>query len=86
MCVFSSSFKSNSMTPWTIPLSMEFSRQEYWDVLTVPPARKSSHPRDQTLISYVCCIAGGFFMAEPSGKPQRCNITCLKTSVDKAEI
>ena len=31
-------------------------------------SRGSSQPRDQTCIS---CVAGGFFTAEPSGKPIR---------------
>ena len=32
-------------------------------------SRGSSPPRDPTLISCVSCTAGGFFMAEPPGKP-----------------
>ena len=43
-------------TPWTVaryaPLSMGFSRREYWSGLLYP-----SQPRDQTEVS---CIAGGF--------------------------
>ena len=45
-----------SVTPWTVarqaPLSMGFSRQEYWSGLPFPS------PSDQTCVSY---IAGGFF-------------------------
>ena len=42
-------------TPWTVacqvPLSMEFSRQEYWSGLPCPPfSRGSSQPRDRTCI------------------------------------
>ena len=48
--------------PWTLahqtPLSMEFSRQEYWSGLPYPFSRVSFHPRDQTRVS---CIAGRFF-------------------------
>ena len=41
------------------PLSMEFSRQEYWSVLAlIPFSRGSSWPRDQTQVS---CNAGRFF-------------------------
>ena len=45
-------------TPWTVahqaPLSMGFSRQEYWSGLPCPsPADGSSWPRDQTLISCI---------------------------------
>ena len=58
-------------TPHTIahqaPLSMGFSRQEYWS--RVPfPSRGSSRPRDQTYISCVSCIAGRFFTTESPGK------------------
>ena len=41
-----------------VPLSMEFSRQEYWSGVAVPLSRESSQPRDRTQVS---CIAGGFF-------------------------
>ena len=46
-------------TPWTVahlaPLSMGFSRQEYWRGLPCPP------PRDLPNISCISSIAGGFF-------------------------
>ena len=32
-------------------------------------SRGSSRPRDWTLISCICCIAGRFLTTEPSGKP-----------------
>ena len=38
-------------------------------------SRGSSQPRDQTHIS---CIAGGFFTAEPPGKPNPCSIIFVK--------
>ena len=38
-------------------LSMGFSRQEY----TISFSRGSSRPRDWTHVSYVSCVAGGFF-------------------------
>ena len=44
------------VTPWTaghqVPLSMGFSKQEYWSGLPIPS------PGDQT---HVFCIAGRFF-------------------------
>ena len=59
------------MTPWTVahqaPLSMGFPRQEYWNGL--PSPKDFSQPRDHTPISCVSCHAGGFFTAEPPGKP-----------------
>ena len=49
-------------TPWTVahqaPLSVEFSRQEYWSGLPFPSSRWSSQPRDGTQLS---CIAGRLF-------------------------
>ena len=48
-------------TLWTVahqaPLSMGFSRREYWSVLPFPSPGESSQPRNQTGVSY---IAGGF--------------------------
>ena len=45
--------------PWTLacqaPLSMGFSRQEYWSGLPFPSPGESSRPRNQTQVS---CIAG----------------------------
>ena len=52
-------------TPWAVahqaPLSMGFSRQEYWSGLPCPPPGGYSLSRDQTHMSYVSCIAGRFF-------------------------
>ena len=51
-----------SVTPWTVahqfPLSVGFSRQEYWSGLPFPSPGESSQPRDQTQVS---CIAGRHF-------------------------
>ena len=47
-------------TPWTVahraPLSMGFSRQEYWSGLPFPPLGGSSRPWDRTCTSHVSCI------------------------------
>ena len=57
------------VTPWTAahqaPLSIEFSRQEYWSGLPFLFPGESSKPRDQTQVSR---SAGGFFTTEPLGK------------------
>ena len=49
-------------TPWTAahqaPLSMEFSRQEYWGGLPLPFSRGSSQRRNR---NWVSCTAGRFF-------------------------
>ena len=55
-------------TPWTIalqaPLSMGFSRQDYWSELSCPP------PGDLPGLGIEsACTAGGFFTTEPPGKP-----------------
>ena len=48
--------------PWTVayqaPLSMEFSRPEYWSGLSLPFSRASSQPWDWTWVSYT---EGRFF-------------------------
>ena len=50
------------VTPWTVayqaPLSIEFSRQEYWNGLPFPFSRGCSRPRNQT---WVFCAAGRHF-------------------------
>ena len=55
------------------PLSMEFSRQEYWSGLArilewvaMLSSRRSSERRDRT---QVCCIAGRFFTVSVTRKP-----------------
>ena len=40
--------------------------------VAIPSSRGSSWPRDQTHISWLSCIAGGFSTTEPPGKPQSC--------------
>ena len=59
------------VTAWTIacqaPLSMEFSRQEYWNGLPFPFPEDLLYPGIEP-ISPV--LAGGFFITEPPGKPQ----------------
>ena len=45
---------SDSVTPWSValhaPLSMGFSRQEYWEWVAILSSRGSSQPRDGTHI------------------------------------
>ena len=50
------------VAPWTaapqVPVSMGFSRQEYWSGwVAMLSSRGSSRPRDQTHVSYVFCIS-----------------------------
>ena len=62
------------MTPWTVahqtPLSRDFPGKKT-GVGCISFSMGSSRPRDQTTIS---CTAGGFFTAEPSGKPGELSI------------
>ena len=39
--------------------------------IAMPFSRRSSRPRNWTGICRVSCLAGGFFTAEPPGKPQK---------------
>ena len=57
--------------PWTVahqaPLSMGFSRQEYWSGLPFPPLGDLSNPVIELTSS---ALAGGFFTTEPPRKPK----------------
>ena len=60
-------------TPWTVarqaPLSMEFSRQEYWSGLSFPSPGNLPDPgiEPESLASPE--LSGGFFTTKPPGKP-----------------
>ena len=60
------------VTPWTVagqpPLSMAFSRKEYWSGFTISYSRGSSQPRDRTKVSCISSEASDFFTTEPPGK------------------
>ena len=60
MAVISHSVISDSATPYTVacqaPLSMEFSRQEYWSGLPFPPPGDLPDPGDRTSVSCIPCI------------------------------
>ena len=73
MCVQSFSRVPLFAPPWTeahqAPLSMEFSRQEYWSELPFPIySRGSSQPRTRIHVSCIFCI-GRQILAEPPGIP-----------------
>ena len=52
-------------TPWTVahqaPLSMGFSRQEYWSGLPCSPAGVLPYPRIEPASFMSLALAGGFF-------------------------
>ena len=56
--------------PWTVarqtPLSMKFSRQEYWSEKPLPSPRDLPDPGIERQVS---CITGRFFTTELPGKP-----------------
>ena len=60
-------------TPWSVtngacqdPLSMEFSRQEYWSALLFPPPGDLLNPRINLASP---ALAGRLFTTGPPGKP-----------------
>ena len=60
-------------TLWTAahqaPLSMGFSRQEYWSGLPFPTPGDLPDPGIKPMSFYVSRIADGFFTTDPPGKP-----------------
>ena len=66
--MLSHSVLSDSVTPWTIiyqaPLSMEFSRQEYWRRFPFPPPGDLPDPGIEPTS---CALAGELFITEPPG-------------------
>ena len=70
------------VTPWTVahqaPLSMEFSRREYWSGLPCPPPGDPPHPSIEPMSLASPALAGGFFPTAPPGKPiyrvSECNV------------
>ena len=59
-----------SVTPWTIahqaPLSVGFSRQEYWSGLPFPSPEDLPSPGIEPMSP---ALTGGFFTSAPPGKP-----------------
>ena len=62
------------VTPWTAacqtPLSMEFSKQEYWSGLPFPPPGDLPNPGIKPVSLASAALAGRFFTTEPPGKPK----------------
>ena len=63
----------SSAIPWTVahqaPLSMGFSRQEYWNGLPFPSPGDLPDPWIETASPVSTALAEGFFTTEPPGKP-----------------
>ena len=74
LCVCAESLQSClSVTPWTVahqaPLSMGFSRQEYWSGLPCPPPGDLPDPGIKCMYLMPPALAGGFFTTNSPGKP-----------------
>ena len=63
------------MIPWTVghqtPLSMEFSRQEYWRGLPFPSPEDLPEPGIKPTSVSSHALAGGFFTTASPGKPHK---------------
>ena len=61
------------VTPWTVarqaPLSMGFSRQEYWTGLPFPPPGNLPNPGIEPVSLASPALASGFFTTAPPGSP-----------------
>ena len=73
VCLVGASIVSDSAILWTVarqaPLSMGFTRQEYWSGLPFPSPGDIPNPgiKPKSLVSPAW--AGGFFTTAPPGKP-----------------
>ena len=67
------------------PLSMEFSRQEYWNGLPFPPPGDLPNIGINPASPATPALVGRFFATEPPGKPKvKCVIYCRITNYLKA--
>ena len=73
MCVYS--VMSDSATPWTlthqVPLSMGFSKQEYWSGLSYPPPGDLPDPGMEPESLAPPALVGRFFTTELPGMPKQ---------------
>ena len=57
---------------WQIPLPLEFSRQEYWDVVLFSPPRDLPDPGVEPVVLKSPALAGGFFTTHATWEAQLC--------------
>ena len=73
LCRAHVSVMSHSGTPWTVayqaPLSMGFSRHEYWSGLSCPPPGDLPDPGIKPASHMSPALVGGFFTTAVPGKP-----------------
>jgi len=69
-------------TPWAVacqaPLSMRFSRKEYWNRLPCPPPGDLPNPGTESTFLVPPALAGGFFTIEPPGKTRMQYYSAIK--------
>ena len=69
MCVSGLSHVRHFVTLWTVarqaPMSLEFSKQEYWSGLPFPPPRDIPNPGIQPASPVFPALAGRFFATAP---------------------
>ena len=79
VCVCSCTRAQFFVTPWTAgrqaPLSMEFSRQEYWSGLPLSSPGDLPNPGIEPTSPASPTLAGRFFTTEPPGKPLQNSLT-----------
>ena len=77
------------MTPWTVtcqdPLSIEFSRQEYWSGLPHPPPGDLPDPGIEPASPVSPELAGKFFTTKLPGKPFYAEYIMQSTRLDEAQ-
>ena len=80
------------VTPWTVvcqtPLSMGFSRQEYWSGFAMPSSSGSFWCSDQTRVSYLLHWQAGSLPLALSGQPLNVHILvkiCAHTGVTEMQ-
>ena len=83
--VFSRSVVPDSATPWTVarqaPLSMGFSRQEYWSGLPCPPPGELPDPGIEPMSH---ALAGGFFTTSTTWDSSLTSILILTEGESKS--
>ena len=65
----SDSLQPHETVAYQVPLSMEFSRQEYWSELLVSTPGDLPNPGIEPTSLMSLSLAGRFFTTVPSGKP-----------------
>ena len=70
MCVCDIPFVTPQTVAHQAPLSMGFSRQEYWSGLPFPSPGDLPDPGTKCTSPLFPTLAGGFLTTEPPGKPQ----------------